>query len=231
MSGPKLCGGHAGETVGVALAHAKPGHCAVCGARTDRPLPPYPGGPLHAPTGIEPPQFFLPNDEAQRPTFVPAVAPAPQASKDPEARRLREAFAEGAGRREFADMAPADVGGSGTMINDSELAGGLARVAKETADPVYLERARVLAVATKMALALGMRCGLARHPEEDASWEPAWRTIVFLDLPTGQASWHLHDSQVHLFAHLPTYDGGPWDGHSTVEKYARCEAFCLGRGA
>lgn len=91
-------------------------------------------------------------------------------------------------------------------------------------DAVYLERARVLAVATRMALTLGMRAGLAEHPASDTAWDDEWRTIVFLDLPTGQCSWHLHSSQVRLFKHLPRYDGA-WDGHTTDEKYARCEAY------
>lgn len=61
---------------------------------------------------------------------------------------------------------------------------------------------------------------LAEHDPADASWDPAWRTIVFIEGPTGQLSWHLHDSDVPLFDGLPR---GPntWDGHSTPEKYDR----------
>ena len=61
---------------------------------------------------------------------------------------------------------------------------------------------------------------LAEHDPNDAEWDPEWRTIVFIDGPTGQLSWHLHDSDVPLFDGLPR---GPnsWDGHTTPEKYER----------
>lgn len=61
---------------------------------------------------------------------------------------------------------------------------------------------------------------LAEHDPTDAGWDPEWRTIVFIDGPTGQLSWHLHDSDVPLFDGLPR---GPnsWDGHTTPEKYER----------
>ena len=61
---------------------------------------------------------------------------------------------------------------------------------------------------------------LAEHDPNDAGWDPEWRTIVFIQGPTGQLSWHLHDSDVPLFDGLPR---GPncWDGHTTPEKYER----------
>ncbi|MEV4826439.1 hypothetical protein [Micromonospora sp. NPDC049274] len=37
--------------------------------------------------------------------------------------------------------------------------------------------------------------------------------VVYLELPTGQVSWH-----------LPAHPAG-WDGHSTTAKYARAQAF------
>ena len=51
-------------------------------------------------------------------------------------------------------------------------------------------------------------------------WDEAWHGCVYIDLPTGQASWHFHDNEAHLFAHLTPYDG-EWDGHTTEEKYER----------
>lgn len=71
---------------------------------------------------------------------------------------------------------------------------------------------------------------LAEHQDDPNGppWDPEWRTIVFIDGPTGQLSWHLHDSDVPLFDGLPR---GPnsWDGHTTPEKYERVAR--LGRGA
>lgn len=80
-------------------------------------------------------------------------------------------------------------------------------------DAAYLERNRVVA-----ALAKCFPSGVARTEIE--GWEPEWHGCVFIDLPTGQASWHFHDSQAFLFADLPPYTK-PWDGHSTEEKYRR----------
>lgn len=80
-------------------------------------------------------------------------------------------------------------------------------------DAAYLERNQVVA-----ALASIFRAGIART--DITGWEPAWHGCVYIDLPTGQASWHYHDSHAYLFAHLPPYTK-PWDGHSTEEKYQR----------
>lgn len=85
----------------------------------------------------------------------------------------------------------------------------------------YEERNRVVALCLRMALALGWKAGVGEHqdvPGED--WDPEWRMLVTVDLPTGQASWHVHDSQKHLFEGLPKYDG-TWDGHTTSVKYER----------
>lgn len=64
---------------------------------------------------------------------------------------------------------------------------------------------------------------LARHSDEDKSWEDDWRWIVYIDLPTGQASWHIHDSERELFNHLDVRENR-WDGHNTERKYQRLAA-------
>lgn len=92
-----------------------------------------------------------------------------------------------------------------------------ARAAKDLA---YSERNQLLSLLARMALALGWKAGTAQHPAEDTTWEEDWRTLLFVDLPTGQASWHFHDSERHLLAGLPEY-GGKWDGHGTDAKYER----------
>lgn len=80
-------------------------------------------------------------------------------------------------------------------------------------DAAYLERNQVVA-----ALAKCFPSGVARTAIE--GWSEDWHGCVYIDLPTGQASWHFHDSHAHLFAGLPAY-AGSWDGHTTEEKYAR----------
>lgn len=89
-------------------------------------------------------------------------------------------------------------------------------------DAAYSERNKLVALLARMAPWMGWASGRARHPEDDAAWERDWMTIAFVDLPTGQASWHFHDSEQHLLAWLPKYLK-PWDGHSTEEKYRRVD--------
>ena len=100
------------------------------------------------------------------------------------------------------------------------IAAALTRAAEEAVtdmtqrkDAAYLERNLVVA-----ALAKCFPSGIARTAIE--GWSDDWHGCVYIDLPTGQVSWHYHDSQAHLFAGLPPYTK-LWDGHSTEEKYRR----------
>jgi hypothetical protein len=86
----------------------------------------------------------------------------------------------------------------------------------------YAERNKCVAALARLALKLGWRTGVGLHDPNDPGWEPDWRTILFIDTPAGQCSWHYHDSEVYLLAGLPNYPGS-WDGHSTAEKYSRLE--------
>jgi hypothetical protein len=43
-------------------------------------------------------------------------------------------------------------------------------------------------------------------------WSSDWHGCVYIDLPSGQISYHYHDSQSYLFLGLPAYTK-PWDGH------------------
>jgi hypothetical protein len=83
-------------------------------------------------------------------------------------------------------------------------------------DAAYEERNKVVA-----ALARLFPSGVARTAIE--GWSDDWHGCVYIDLPTGQVSWHFHDSQAHLFNGLPSYTKG-WDGHDTPEKYRRLAA-------
>lgn len=86
-------------------------------------------------------------------------------------------------------------------------------------DLAYGERARLVAL-----LAACFSSSLERHPENDAAWEPGWRWVVFVDLPTGQVTWHIHDSELPLFNHVARGRGWTWDGHTDAEKYLRLQA-------
>jgi len=93
---------------------------------------------------------------------------------------------------------------------------------RERKDSAYLERNQVVA-----ALAKCFPSGVARTAIE--GWSEDWHGCVYIDMPTGQASWHFHDSQAYLFADLPPY-AGKWDGHTTEEKYQRIASLAT-RGA
>ena len=86
-----------------------------------------------------------------------------------------------------------------------------------TKDGAYAERNRLVALLSKV-----FPSGKKKTAIE--GWSEDWHGCVYIDLPTGQASWHYHDSQGWLFEHLPMYQG-TWDGHTTKEKYDRIAAF------
>ena len=83
--------------------------------------------------------------------------------------------------------------------------------ARAEVDAAYLERNQLVALLSKVFPA-----GLKRT--EIPGWSPEWHGCVFVDFPWGQASWHYHERDAALFAHLGPYTG-KWDGHTTEEKY------------
>lgn len=93
-----------------------------------------------------------------------------------------------------------------------------AKSAVEAKNLAYSERNKMLAALCKMAIASGITAGIGQHVGED--WEDDWRNIVFIDLPSGQVSFHIHDSETPLFEFLPDYNG-EWDGHDTEAKWQR----------
>lgn len=86
-------------------------------------------------------------------------------------------------------------------------------------DGVYTERNRCAALAARMALALGCEAGIG--VPDNATKD--WAECLYIDLPTGQVSWHFHQRERGLFDGLPTY-AKPWDEHDTEEKYRRVTA-------
>jgi hypothetical protein len=87
---------------------------------------------------------------------------------------------------------------------------------KNDKDGAYLERNKLVALLAKLCPS-----GIKRTAID--GWSDDWHGCVFIDFPWGQASWHYHDSQAHLFEGLPPYQG-EWDGHTTDEKYAAIDA-------
>lgn len=88
-------------------------------------------------------------------------------------------------------------------------------------DEAYTERNALVAGFVWLANTIGWKSGVGTHedkPGED--WDPEWRTLVTVETPCGQMSWHFHDSHKPWVAGLPSVDS-KWDGHTTEEKYRR----------
>lgn len=109
-------------------------------------------------------------------------------------------------------------GAIGITSNLNTLDAFKAKSAIESKNLAYSERNQMLAAFCRIAIASGFTAGIGRHEGED--WDNDWRNIVFMDLPTGQISFHIHDSELPLFAFLPIYKG-EWDGHDTDTKWQR----------
>jgi hypothetical protein len=84
-------------------------------------------------------------------------------------------------------------------------------------DGAYAERDRLVAALSKV-----YPSHLCRH-DAGEEWEDDWRFILCIHLPTGQATWHIHDSELPWFGHLG-WDSAHWDGHTTEQKYERLAA-------
>jgi hypothetical protein len=76
---------------------------------------------------------------------------------------------------------------------------------KEDAD--YNARNRCVMASLTLANSCGFKTGIQRDKSEDG-----W-LIVFIELPTGQVSWH-----------IPEFEG-EWDGHTTGQKYDRVHSY------
>lgn len=81
-------------------------------------------------------------------------------------------------------------------------------------DAAYRERNQLVAALSKIFPASLERDPTVKQGEN-------WGWVCFIDLPAGQATWHIHDEELPLFDHLPRRTGRVWDGHTNAEKYAR----------
>jgi hypothetical protein len=84
---------------------------------------------------------------------------------------------------------------------------------KDSKDQAYRERNVLVALLARLYPA-GVR------PTTIEGWNPQWNNCVYIDLPTGQISFHYHDDDAHLFQGLATY-AKPYDGHSKDDALKR----------
>lgn len=73
----------------------------------------------------------------------------------------------------------------------------------------YDERNAAVVLCVGYAMRAGYEAGF-RIDEEEAAWP-----VAFIELPTGQVSWHLPEFPLE------------WDGHQREEKYRRVKEFVL----
>lgn len=77
----------------------------------------------------------------------------------------------------------------------------------------YSERNHLVAILARLYPS-GLR------PTYIEDWDPAWNNCVYIELPTGQVSFHYHDSEAYLFEGLPVYSE-PYDGHTKHQAMKR----------
>lgn len=83
----------------------------------------------------------------------------------------------------------------------------------ERKDGAYDERMHLVA-----ALARLFPSGIRDTDSPD--WSPGWKGCVYIDLPTGQISYHYHTRHAALFRDLPAYNQA-WDGHTKDDVHDR----------
>jgi len=89
---------------------------------------------------------------------------------------------------------------------------------KRAKDTAYGERNKLLVFVARLCRALGFRVGMGF--DNDQGGDADFRNVLYIDLPTGQVSWHIPEWELPLFKELPQY-GGEWDGHDSHTKWHR----------
>jgi len=80
---------------------------------------------------------------------------------------------------------------------------------------IYTERNHLVAVLAALYPSVIYEDSVMR----DADYRYSW--TVCIELPTGQATWHIPEWDLHLFRGIETAHENIWDGHTTEEKYVR----------
>ena len=109
------------------------------------------------------------------------------------------------------------------MTNEEKKAGAMKKGRKQSwafdkfGAHLYGDRNQAVILAAQMARQLGYRVGV--REDEDG------RPVLYIDLPTGQVSWHLqHERIERVLCMFPRYKG-EWDGHSRHRRWKRIAAY------
>ena len=89
---------------------------------------------------------------------------------------------------------------------------------KQSKNGAYSERNHLVAALARLYPSYIARTNIK-------GWDNEWHSCVYINLPSGQISYHYHDSDHYLFEHLPPFIG-EWDGHDKglVHDRLRCLA-------
>lgn len=86
-------------------------------------------------------------------------------------------------------------------------------------DMVYYERNNCVAALAQVAQSLGYKVFVTKT--NIIGFEDEWQNCIYIELPTGQVSWHFHDREAFLFLSFPRAESVEYDGHSIEDKYVR----------
>jgi hypothetical protein len=112
--------------------------------------------------------------------------------------------------------AAAELGRLEDQVRDLSRAMSEAQGRAANIEAVYQDRNQAVQALARLAQQAGYQAGMGVDPEE-----PDW-PVLFVDLPSGQVSWHLKRDDI--IGEWPAYVG-KWDGHDTAEKQARVAVF------
>ena len=81
-----------------------------------------------------------------------------------------------------------------------------------------------------LAAALAAHYPAVVYETTDEGWQKEWATCLYIQLPTGQVSFHFHESERHLVAHVPMAEANPWDKSGLDEHVERIEGLIATSG-
>jgi hypothetical protein len=102
-------------------------------------------------------------------------------------------------------------------LNGDLLRSAMVRIQRADQAGNYEIRNQLIAVSVATAMYLGYQAGFGYDDKADPQLEGR-RIVAYIELPTGQVSWHLPEHPI------------PFDGHDTPTKYARAQAYAADRG-
>ncbi|MGM0607181.1 MAG: hypothetical protein ACQESP_02055 [Candidatus Muiribacteriota bacterium] len=95
-------------------------------------------------------------------------------------------------------------------------------IIKNKEDKLYRERNRLVALCGVLAKKQNYNAGIKKHSGDDYKKDRG--TVFYIDLPTGQISYHIKNCEKNLFRFFKKYNK-EFDGHDFEEKYDRIMEF------